>query len=292
MKNITSVLNQNNKPSLNIKETTLNSSYVKEKIRNIDFKKTNIDKEYAYINICLSDYNNEKKCSQNQCYSQMNGYWNDFEIIDNKVFKTTRACHCLMAKKGKWATINNISLDYFDSKYHNTSFSDLQTFNKTLKVVKQYLNTTVKNFPEYTKPLILMGPSKSGKTFICSILANELFKKTQNIALLNLRNSLAELKPDNKLYFKSIKNRYINSSILFILNLGEEKNLGFTRDFFLYQVIKERIKNKKPTFFTTQYSYKQLLTKYSKNNKNVEAKMLVKLIENNFLPLILEPYKK
>ena len=291
MASFTPIMSKKRKSTLAIRETILNSPYIQIKFKNQNITKIDIKKDFAYLAICIDDFSEQSKCSPKECRSKMNGFWNDFEIIDNQIIKTTRPCSCLQAKKGNWSSIENISLDFFDLKFQNTSLKDLITSTPTRKTIKKYLQKFIESFPKYNKPLILMGPSKSGKTFISSIIANELFAKDKNIALINLKNSLDEFYPENEVYFKVMKQRYINTAALFIINLGSEKNHGFSRDFFLFEVIKKRAQKKKPTFITTSSSFKQLSKKYSKNNKIIEGKMFIQLIKDNTIPIILERHQ-
>ncbi len=285
MAKIAKLITKNNPNLLKIKERILSSEFIKHKLKDIDISHTDLEKNFAYLQICIDDFKKQSKCSKKKCNSQLDGYWNDFYFEDNQLIKTLKACHCLQMKKGNWVSIENISLDTFNKNFHNFTIKDFKPKNKTEDKIKEYLIKVIDIFPKYSKPLIILGVDNKTKETIMSATANELYEKNPNIAYVNLENNLIELEPEYSEKFNVIKERYKNTQALFINHVGSEKNNGFVRDFFLYEVLKYRCKNKLFTMMGSDFSLGWLEKTYSKNNNKIKAEMLMKIIKENFIPI-------
>ena len=129
------------------------------------------------------------------------------------------------------------------------------------------------------KGLYLHGNFGSGKTFLLSALLNELnYVKNTTIEIIYFPEALVSLKEDfDSLFYKM--NRYKNVDILLIDDIGAEKVTEWGRDEILGTILQYRMDKHKTTFFTSNYTIKELETNLSLANNNVDLVKARRIIE-------------
>lgn len=158
---------------------------------------------------------------------------------------------------------------------------DIDTKDKKQLNVIKWMDDFFENYDESKnmKGLYLHGNFGSGKTFLLSALLNELnYVKNTTIEIIYFPEALVSLKEDfDSLFYKM--NRYKNVDILLIDDIGAEKVTEWGRDEILGTILQYRMDKHKTTFFTSNYTIKELETNLSLANNNVDLVKARRIIE-------------
>lgn len=124
-----------------------------------------------------------------------------------------------------------------------------------------------------TRGLYIYGPFGIGKSFILGALANELARRRIKTVAVFVPEFLREMK-------QSIQDQTLNEKIDFVKraqvlildDFGAESMSAWTRDEVLGTILQHRMAEELPTFFTSNFSYKELehhLTYSQRGEKDV-----------------------
>ena len=120
------------------------------------------------------------------------------------------------------------------------------------------------------KGLYIYGDLGTGKTYLCTALANSLVKKGKKIAFVKVSNFFNEMKS----YFSQdpdMIDRNISilkkAEYLFLDDIGSEAVSEFVRDDILFRVLDYRLENKLMTIFTSNLSKEELMKHYQYDRK-------------------------
>ncbi|MFI3226861.1 MAG: ATP-binding protein [Clostridia bacterium] len=178
---------------------------------------------------------------------------------------------CLTLEKREMSSILNISTQSFetfnldlyskvpDSRY---KMSPNENMVRNYKRLKDY----AENFSFTSENLLFIGNPGLSKTFLSTCIAKEVVKKSYSVVYdtcINILNNYESQKFSS--YDAGISSkitRYANCDLLIIDDLGTEMVTSFTIS-ALYNLINERIMQKKPMIINTNYVMPELVKKYS-----------------------------
>ena len=162
-----------------------------------------------------------------------------------------RRCVCYIKSK-----INNLEdFSNFEIEYYPKEVQPIM-----LKAFKKS-----KEFAEFKKyeNLLFYGDAGLGKTFLCNAITKKLLEKNINAvyeSAYNLFRSIEKERFENE--NKAIIEKYYKAPILIIDDLGTEFSTIVTQSAF-FNIINERMINKKSTVISTNLSLKELEKTYS-----------------------------
>lgn len=115
--------------------------------------------------------------------------------------------------------------------------------------------------------LYLYGPSRLGKSYIVTLLIQDLLKKNEGAkcAFLDSPTRIKELNDlsfTNKEEFNELLKKYMNVDYLVLDDFGNEYKNEYIRDTIIYPLLSCRAKENKPVYFTSHYSIKDLVSLY------------------------------
>lgn len=158
----------------------------------------------------------------------------------------------------------------------------LNYFKKT--ILKKFKNN------EYFKGVYLYGDFGTGKSFFSQSLANYFASKGKTVAYINNNDLANHLKQLFSVGYKKVIDTLKDVDFLFIDDIGSEKNSSWMISEILFSIFSHRMQMQKTTFFTSNFSYKQLEKEFIKGSEvsTFKARRLMERIEVLSSPILLK----
>ncbi len=152
-----------------------------------------------------------------------------------------------MPKDVMEATLQNVDMFYDDSRVG------------AIRAAKDFLNVFDETGKLPERGLYIYGPFGIGKSFILGALANELATRRIRSIAVFVPEFLREIK-------QAIQDQTLNEKVEFVKkaqvlmldDIGAETTSAWTRDEVLGTILQYRMAERLPTFFTSNFSYKEL----------------------------------
>ncbi|MBQ1483425.1 MAG: ATP-binding protein [Erysipelotrichaceae bacterium] len=152
----------------------------------------------------------------------------------------------------------------------NLADIDLESITYTPQQKQLYLQLAALLYEKSDKGLYICGDLGTGKTYLCTALANSLVKRGKRVAFVKVSNFFNEMKSffgsDTDMIDRNI-NKLKKADYLFLDDIGSEAVSEFVRDDILFRVLDYRLENKKITLFTSNLSKEELLKHYQYDRK-------------------------
>lgn len=275
-----------NKNSLekNYEEALENNSTFKKITDKLKLPKSYLMKYTSSIEESAKELNNCKNCKNIlECKNSYTGhvYYPDM-LNDNLVFDYV-ACKYKKELDERNKYKSNIYLFEIPKEIKEASMKNIDLDNpdrfKIIKWLKKFLDDYKPNIG--MKGIYLTGNFGCGKTYLISAALNELAKKDHKIAIIYYPEFLRSLKesfndPDSyNEKFKMIK----RVEILLIDDIGAETMTEWSRDEVLGTILQYRMQEGLVTFFTSNFSIKDLEEHFSVSSKGIEKVKAQRIIE-------------
>ena len=275
-----------NKNSLekNYEEALENNSTFKKITEKLKLPKSYLMKYTSSIEESAKELNNCKNCKNIlECKNSYTGhvYYPDM-LNDNLVFDYV-ACKYKKELDERNKYKSNIYLFEIPKEIKEASMKNIDLDNpdrfKIIKWLKKFLDDYKPNIG--MKGIYLTGNFGCGKTYLISAALNELAKKDHKIAIIYYPEFLRSLKesfndPDSyNEKFKMIK----RVEILLIDDIGAETMTEWSRDEVLGTILQYRMQEGLVTFFTSNFSIKDLEEHFSVSSKGIEKVKAQRIIE-------------
>lgn len=166
-------------------------------------------------------------------------------------------------------------------KERKVRMKNIDTKDKNQLHVIKWLDSFYENYDltKTMKGLYLHGNFGSGKTFLLSALLNELeITKNVSIEIVYFPEALRSIKEDFETFGYKMQ-RFMTVDILLLDDIGAEKVTEWGRDEVLGTILQTRMEKNKTTFFTSNYTMKELETNLSLANNNVDKVKARRIIE-------------
>lgn len=231
------------------------------------------------------DHQKCKNCKGLQQCSKTNvGLCRKLEMIDQNLH--TNLVPCKYGKKHfeDINILNNIILKYVDESLlldRNQEIGELIEENPHVAEILTRLTNYAQN-PD-KKGFYLYGKLGVGKTTLMGSFVRMLAKYNYTCGIVHFQTFLTELKGSfNEAGSNDAMRMMRNVDYLVIDDIGNENITSWSRDEILYSVLAYRFQNQKPTFFTSDYSLKELKVIYADGKKsNIRGNRLISLIETS-----------
>ena len=124
---------------------------------------------------------------------------------------------------------------------------------------------------EYKKGIFIHGSMGSGKTYAMCAIANELAKRGVGCAVVYFPELIAQIKASfntegnvGHIIVEKLK----DVPVLMLDDIGSESVTSWMRDEILGRILNHRMMYELPTFFTSNFNFKQLQSHYEQTNRN------------------------
>ncbi len=153
----------------------------------------------------------------------------------------------------------------------------LQLLHEIMNFVMQYQKN-----PYETQGLYIHGAFGVGKTYLLGAMANDLVTKNISVTMIHYPTYINELKQQLQTpkFFDMIEGTK-QADVLIIDDIGAESNTQWVRDDVLNPLLEYRMRESIPTFFTSNFSFKELehhLAATKNSDDVVKAKRIMERI--------------
>ena len=199
------------------------------------------------------------------------------EICKDTGFVNTKTCSCrkklIVEKKYSQSNISrlvqrenfrtfNANL-YSKNLYKDYPISPYENIKRIVNDAKIYAN----NFPNSYRNLYIFGDVGRGKTFLINSIAKEILDKNYSVLyltatkLFSFMNDYLYAFSERKEELKEKYDLIFDSDLLIIDDLGSENDRN-SNESNLFEIVNDRIINKKPMIFSSNYSEDELIEFY------------------------------
>ncbi len=190
------------------------------------------------------------------------------KICNDTGFAMGVMCECFKKRRNeellKLSGLNLAKDTCFEN--FDTSICKDKKHADALEKLKSLLENWANNYPAIKKQNILIsGTTGVGKTHICECLANKLAEKNYSICFVSafdLNNMFLKYHTSFDQSKSSHLSPLIDSEFLFIDDLGTEPVLKNVTQNYLYLILSERERHKKPVIITTNLLPENILDRY------------------------------
>lgn len=168
----------------------------------------------------------------------------------------------------------NLKITGTDTAFHAYSESNFKDFttntDERIKALKE-AEKFCKDFTNFKNPkgLYLYGGYRSGKTYLASCIANELaLSFSVNFVFLPDFTRSITFSQNNDISLEERIAILKKCDILILDDIGAGNRSAWVRDSILLPIIQERLNNKKPIIFTSNYDFEALSEMLSQNKNN------------------------
>ena len=247
-------------------------------INEIDLPVETLRKYTSSLVDAANELNNCKNCKGlEHCKNSTTGYYLKPDKSGSGINFSFVACSYKQKEKYK----KNISFFDVPLKLREASIKNIYTNDKNrveiIKKIKEFYDEYLKgNKP---KGIYLYGSFGSGKSYITAALLNELAKKDVESVIVHVPELIRSIKEsfdtDYSDRFYSVK----TCPILLLDDIGAEYLTPWARDEILEPILQYRMDEDLPTFFTSNYDYKELEKHFIINDDKMKAKRLIERVK-------------
>lgn len=271
-------------------------------VNRIKTSKIEIMKHTSQIEECVKELKNCKDCKNIlMCKNSVSGHVYYPDVVDDKVVMCYIPCKFQKQLDKKNAFYKNISLYDMPLEIREASMKDIYTDDASRYEVIKWLNNFITNYKKNVKGkgLYLTGNFGCGKTYLVSAMLNELAKLDKKIAIVYYPEFLRSLKVsfgDDSEY--NAKFDYIKKvELLLIDDIGAETATAWSRDEVLGNILQYRMQEHLTTFFTSNFTLKQLEEHFSslgKSDEKVKARRIMERIKqlSEYMEMVSENRRK
>ena len=256
----------------------------KKVVGTLKTSKKEIMKHTSKIEDTVRELNNCANCKNIfECKNMVEGYVY-YPIVENdNVVFCYMPCKYKKELDKKTQYQKNIELYDMPKDVKNASMKDIYTDDldrfEVIKWLKKYIDNYKKG--EKGKGLYLTGNFGCGKTYLISAMLNELAKLDKKVAIIYFPEFLRSLKEsfnDDEEY--KTKFNYIRRvELLLIDDIGAETTTPWGRDEILGTILQYRMQQGLATFFTSNFTIKELEEHFSLSNNSLEKVKARRIIE-------------
>jgi primosomal protein DnaI len=209
------------------------------------------------------------------------------QIVDQKA-----ACTLQQLKQSQDAIRKRIRSFYVDEQALITAYSAtdiLQIDEKRQRAVKRILDYILQTKQEglQKRGLYLAGPFGTGKTFLMCYLLHELAKSGYTGVIVYMPDFMEDLKSmfQEPAKLKETVELLKETDLLVFDDIGAENLNSWARDHVMGTILNYRM-NRKPTFFTSNYSLDDLEKHFSFTSKDGEEEHKGKRLMDRIRPFV------
>jgi len=176
---------------------------------------------------------------------------------------------------------NRIQLINMPASLKNVTVADIDKNDENRVEVMLAITDFVKRFEEKPKGLYIYGNFGIGKSYLMAYLANLLSKTyLQSTTMLHYPTFVVDIK--NAIKDGSVKERIDEiklAQVLVLDDIGAEQHSPWVRDDVLQVILQYRMQEKRPTFFTSNFSFDDLERHFASGKSGDETWQAKRVME-------------
>ena len=229
----------------------------------------------------LMSFNKEKKAclackGLNECKLTNRGLEPQINYRDGKILYSYKECKFLRVAKRKESQMGHIDAMHLPSRVLQASLDDFDfERGENRQLIHNKMTTFITKFKngDTVNGMYLHGKNNVGKTYCLSALATELMKNNIDVIIAYYPDLVREFKSrvsNNSL--EEVVSKLKQVDVLMLDDIGGEGNSVWVRDEILGPILQYRLLDKKPTFFTSNYTIKNLVSDhFAKFSRDTDA---------------------
>ncbi|MCE4956304.1 primosomal protein DnaI [Macrococcoides caseolyticum] len=265
MKPMGSILNANNeifKRIAKIKQATINDPEIKKFIEQHNVTDQMIDNDLSI----LQEYKDSSKMcedceSYGKCKNFVPGHTPELYIENEHIKIKHLPCPSKLSHDAEQRMKQFITAIHMPKDVLNAKLSDIYLDDKTRIDIVRHAGLICRNIAKgsETKGMYIYGPFGTGKSFILGAIANQLKEQEVYSTLLYFPEFIRELKNGfNDGTYAERLNKVKNAQVLMLDDVGAEDLTPWVRDEVLGPILNHRMMHNMPTFFSSNFDYKEL----------------------------------
>lgn len=265
MKHMGSILNANSdifKRIESIKLDTINEPEIKAFIEENNVTDKMIDND---LTVLQEFKDSSKMCGECesfvQCKNFVPGHTPELYIENNRIKIRHLPCPSKLAHDEAQKMKQFITAIHMPKAVLNAKLSDIYLEDERRIDIAEVAGNICIDIAKGndTKGMYIHGPFGTGKSFILGAIANELKERYIYTTLLYFPEFIRELKNGFKdgTYNERL-NRVKNTPVLMLDDIGAEDLTPWVRDEVLGPILNHRMMNNMPTFFSSNFDFKEL----------------------------------
>jgi primosomal protein DnaI len=264
----------------------LENKYFNKICKELDLPSEILMKYTSNIMECANEQENCSKCKNiKSCKNLLNGSYLNASKNNNGLTFSYVKC--------KYATIDKFkeNITYFDLplRIKEASISNIYNDDKSrteiLKEMKKFKDAYLKN--EHPKGIYLYGNFGSGKSYLIAALFNDLAKNNIKSVMIHVPELIRLIKDSFDDYYSEMFDEVLNTPLLLLDDIGAEYLTPWARDEVLEPILQYRMDQELPTFFTSNYSIKEIENHFIINDDKMKAKRIIERIKQVSKPIEL-----
>ena len=252
---------------------------VYEKIKPLGLTNKQVRENIGRLNDYREDYNICKNCPGYDKCPKLDQHISMYVCKDGN-YLSVKSEPCVKAIEEAKIDAKYIFKD-FPNEWKKSTLKKLDLSENRRPVIKEFINIAKGKSSRW---LYVTGNHKVGKSYLLVTFANEFIAMgLGQVGIIDATTKfkeLADVSFKEKEYFKSQINALINIPLLVIDDFGEEYKNEFIRDQIVIPILSERNHNNRPTFFSSDFTIKEIEKLYSvgKNGGEIRGKQLGKIL--------------
>lgn len=186
---------------------------------------------------------------------------------------------CKYSEKEKYK--DNVTNFDLPKNIKNASMSNVYKDDKPrvelIKRMKVFKDSYLKK--ESPKGLYIYGNFGSGKSYLAAALFNDLAQKGVKSVIVHVPELIRSIKDSFDKDYSDVFDEVLNTPLLLLDDIGAEYLTAWSRDEVLEPILQYRMDQGLPTFFTSNYSIKDLESHFTINGDKMKAKRIIERIK-------------
>ncbi len=257
---------------------SLENAYFKKICKSLDLPQEVLMKNTSSLMEAAHEFENCSKCpGLDKCPNMIKGSLMKAEKNNNGVVFSYVSCDKDIKEQYK----ENMTFYDLPLKIREASIQEIYDDDGSrkdiIKKMKEFKDSYLKK--GNAKGIYLYGNFGSGKSYLISALFNDLAKKDIRSVIVHTPELIRSIKDSFDTDYSDRFDAVLNAPLLLLDDIGAEYLTPWSRDEVLEPILQYRMDEELPTFFTSNYSIKELEKHFIINDDKMKARRIIERIK-------------